>query len=98
MSTLRFSLAIAFVLAIGAPLRTAHGQIASGLDNGRHPFLFCGRRPNDNQRKQALKEHRTRSTQVTSLRFEGIAGSLHCMIEASDPQVEDLTAGSGARR
>jgi hypothetical protein len=34
----------------------------------------CGRCPNDNQRKQALKEHRTRSTQVASLRFEGIAG------------------------
>jgi len=40
MSTLRFSLAIAVVLAIGAPLRMAHGQIASGLDNGRHPTLF----------------------------------------------------------
>jgi hypothetical protein len=40
MSTLRFSLAIAFVLAIGVPLRKAHGQITSGLDNGRHPTLF----------------------------------------------------------
>jgi hypothetical protein len=40
MSTLRFSLAIAVVLAIGAPLRLAHGQITSGLDNGPHPFLF----------------------------------------------------------
>jgi hypothetical protein len=40
MSTLRFSLAIAFVLAIGAPLRMAHGQIVSGLENGRHPTLF----------------------------------------------------------
>ena len=40
MSTLRFSLAIAAVLALGAPLSVAHGQITSQLDNGRHPFLF----------------------------------------------------------
>lgn len=40
MSTLRFSLAIAAILALGAPLRVAHGQITSELDNGRHPFLF----------------------------------------------------------
>jgi hypothetical protein len=40
MSTLRFSLAIAAVLALGAPLRVAHGQITSQLDNGKHPFLF----------------------------------------------------------
>jgi hypothetical protein len=68
------------------------GPVLASLDSG------CGR-PNDYQRKQVLKVRRTRSTQVKSLRFEGIAGSLHCMIiEASDPQVEDLTVGSGARR
>jgi hypothetical protein len=40
--------------------------LLASLDSG------CGRRPNDNQRKQALKEHRTRSTHVKSLRFEGL--------------------------
>jgi hypothetical protein len=40
MSTLRFSLALAIVLALALPARFAQGQIVSGLDNGKHPFLF----------------------------------------------------------
>lgn len=40
MSTLRFSLAFAVLLAIGMPLRFVQGQIVSELDNGKHPFLF----------------------------------------------------------
>jgi hypothetical protein len=46
--------------------RPEPGPVLASLDSG------CGRCPNDNQRKQALKEHRTRSAQVKSLRFEGL--------------------------
>lgn len=41
MSTLRLSLAVAIILAVGAPARLAQGQIVSGLNNGPHhgPFI-----------------------------------------------------------
>ena len=40
MSTLRLSLAVAAILAIGIPARLAQGQTFSGLKNGPHPTLF----------------------------------------------------------
>lgn len=40
MSTLRLSLAVAAILAIGIPARLAQGQTFSGLQNGPHPTLF----------------------------------------------------------
>jgi hypothetical protein len=40
MATLRLSLAIAVILAVGMPGRLALGQIVSGIENGPHPGPF----------------------------------------------------------